>query len=302
MVLINIYKEYVAKKYFTHFWSFATFFNFCVAIITYVGPLLVAYYTLGFWLKESIYREQPEVTFKHEVLLILQGTSTVVGYSSFSNFNAFLGERLRTVNIKSREVDENRDGRNDFLEFTMETPLLQNEDIKSVKLFLFFDYQLHNYCSVQLESLALLQYDSGISGSAFYTDGDLVLKQKNPLPHKGTFNKFNEPIVDKSSSDADVLNIHSILRKYQERNLTTDFVGKYPTWVSGQSTSFKIDTKIYYPEQTILYRPGFWQLIKHGWIQYLSILFIFLFFVGHVKRFVYENRLVTVIVKKTHVD
>ena len=51
-------------------------------------------------MKESIYREQPEVTFKHEVLLILQGTSTVVGYSSFSNFNVFLGDRLRTVNIK----------------------------------------------------------------------------------------------------------------------------------------------------------------------------------------------------------
>ena len=35
--------------------------------------------------------------------------------------------------------------------------------------------------------------------------------------------------------------------------MTTDFVGKYPTWVSGQSASFKIDTRVYYPEQTILY-------------------------------------------------
>ena len=55
MVLINIYKEYVTKKYFTHFWSFATFFNFCVGIITYVGPLLVAYYTLGKTFQTSLY-------------------------------------------------------------------------------------------------------------------------------------------------------------------------------------------------------------------------------------------------------
>ena len=51
-------------------------------------------------MKESIYREQPEVKFRHEVLLILQGTSTVVGYSSFANFNGILGNKLRAVTIK----------------------------------------------------------------------------------------------------------------------------------------------------------------------------------------------------------
>ena len=50
------------------------------------------------------------------------------------------------------------------------------------------------------------------------------------------------------------------------------------------------------------YRPGLWQLLKMAWIQYLAILFIFLFVFGHVKTFVFENQLVNTIVKKVHTD
>jgi len=51
------------------------------------------------------------------------------------------------------------------------------------------------------------------------------------------------------------------------------------------------------------YRPGFWQLIKMAWIQYLAILLIFLFVFGRVKRFVFENQVVTTVplkIEKEH--
>ena len=53
----------------------------------------------------------------------------------------------------------------------------------------------------------------------------------------------------------------------------------------------------------ISYRPGFWQLIKMAWIQYLAILFIFLFLFRRVKRFVFENQVVTTVpmmIEKEH--
>lgn len=53
------------------------------------------------------------------------------------------------------------------------------------------------------------------------------------------------------------------------------------------------------------YRPGFWQLIKMAWIQYLAILFIFLFLFDRVKRFVFENQVVTTVpmkIEKEHLD
>lgn len=48
----------------------------------------------------------------------------------------------------------------------------------------------------------------------------------------------------------------------------------------------------------IRYQPGFWQLIKMAWIQYLAILFIFLFLFHRVKRFVFENQVVTTVPMK----
>jgi len=47
MAMFNIYTQYVTKKYYTHFWSFATIFFVFIGILTYVGPLLIAYFSLG---------------------------------------------------------------------------------------------------------------------------------------------------------------------------------------------------------------------------------------------------------------
>jgi len=76
-------------------------------------------------------------------------------------------------------------------------------------------------------------------------------------------------------------------------------------WTSGRAAGqpFVIQGTIFYPEETIMYRPGFWQLIKMAWIQYLAILFIFLFLFDRVKRFVFENQVVTTVpmmIEKEH--
>lgn len=41
----------------------------------------------------------------------------------------------------------------------------------------------------------------------------------------------------------------------------------------------KITAEILYARQPINYRPGFWEEIKWAWMQYLSILVIFIYFV-----------------------
>ena len=45
--------------------------------------------------------------------------------------------------LQSREVDENGDGRFDYLDFNLEMPINGNEDVRSVQLLLFFHYKLH---------------------------------------------------------------------------------------------------------------------------------------------------------------
>ena len=73
---------------------------------------------------------------------------------------------------------------------------------------------------------------------------------------------------------------------------------------------------IYYPEQTIRYpamslwlfdenrfvfvslttltfRPGFWEVVKQAWIQYLAVLVIFVFIFHYIKLFVFQNQIIT---------
>ena len=67
-------------------------------MLTYFLPCEIA----GFWLKESSYREQPDVRFKHEILLIVQGNTpgSFLAYSTFQNFNQLLQQNLRIPLIK----------------------------------------------------------------------------------------------------------------------------------------------------------------------------------------------------------
>lgn len=38
------------------------------------------------------------------------------------------------------------------------------------------------------------------------------------------------------------------------------------------------------------YRPGFWEMIKFAWIQYVSVLLIFLWVFQHIQTFIFQNQ------------
>ena len=65
---------------------------------------MIHFIFLGFWLKESTYREQPEVHFKHDLIVIAQGTGvdSLVTYSTFQNYNNLMGDHVRIPYIQVR--------------------------------------------------------------------------------------------------------------------------------------------------------------------------------------------------------
>ena len=66
----------------------------------------------------------------------------------------------------------------------------------------------------------------------------------------------------------------------------------YSQWESGSGTNFTIQLNLRYPIQTITYTPGFWQLIKFAWIQYLAILIVFYTVLRWVQSFVFLNQII----------
>lgn len=60
----------------------------------------------GMWIKEADYREQPDIHYKHKMMLFLRGsslTNTELVYSTFPYYNFLLQNNLRIPTIKVYE-------------------------------------------------------------------------------------------------------------------------------------------------------------------------------------------------------
>ena len=113
--------------------------------------------------------------------------------------------------------------------------------------------------------------------------GDLGVVQRQPLAHKGRDERFSGDIFDQKSVFAESFDFAEVLMEYHKRNGTGGLLGprfailiirtsfftvtvkldnEYSLWRRGSSSGlpFTADITINYPEQTLSYKPGFWQV------------------------------------------
>lgn len=271
-----------------------------LAALTYLPPLLVAYRSHGFWLKRSSYAEQPRVRFRHEVLLVAllrdEGGASLA-WSSFPACNRLLGARLRLPLLSAQEEDTNQDGLMDRLNFRLELPLQSVEHVVGIQLLLTFNYQLHRMSTFVMQSMAFLQSFSPVPGSQVFVSGDLKLQQRQPLHHCGLDNRYNVSVVNGTSPFAQDYDLVNIVAAYRERNVTTVLSDPSPIWVVGRAPDepFVVQTIIRYPVEQIVYQPGFWEMIKFAWIQYVAVLLIFLWVFKRIKVFLFQHQVLTTV-------
>nr|XP_033797372.1 transmembrane protein 231 isoform X4 [Geotrypetes seraphini] len=196
--------------------------------------------------------------------------------------------------VKAREEDKNQDGKMDILHFKLELPLQPTEQVLSVQLILTFSYQLHKMSTFVMQSMGFLQYSSPVPGSKLYVNADLKLQQRQPLNHRGLDTRYNISVIDGTSPFASAYDLANIIAAYRDRNVTTVLSDFNPVWLVGRAAdSFVIDAVIRYPMEVISYQPGFWEMIKFAWIQYVSILLVFLWVFERIKIFVFQNQVLT---------
>ncbi|XP_029414455.1 transmembrane protein 231 isoform X2 [Nannospalax galili] len=104
-------------------------------------------------------------------------------------------------------------------------------------------------------------------------------------------------VINGTSPFAHDYDLTRIVAAYQERNVTTVLSDPNPIWLVGRAAEapFVINAVVRYPVEVISYQPGFWEMIKFAWIQYVSILLIFLWVFERIKIFVFQNQVVTTI-------
>ena len=71
--------------------------------------------------------------------------------------------------------------------------------------------------------------------------------------------------------------------------LTIKLADEYSVWTTVSAT-------LRYPEQSLSYRQGFWQVIKWGWVQHVSLLLVFIYVNAAFKNFVFANQIVPTLI------
>ena len=194
--------------------------------------------------------------------------------------------------VASVDVDNNHDGKNGYLEATLSFPLEDDETVRSVNAFFFFDVKLRLFSRISVHGVANVQQQADFGASKLTVSGDLILVQKTNLPYKGTNNEFNATLIDETTSVSG-FDLNGLMESYTARNLSTVFVYNYNGWQEGESAEndFKLKISINYPKQQLRYEPGFLEEIKFAWMQYLSIFVIFFFIVDRLKTFIFQNQI-----------
>ncbi len=161
MALLTLHSIPLVREYQSTLISRASFFACFCFLLCVFAPFLVSYSSHGFWVKYSVHREQPDVRFKYQALLLARSSFGEVTWSTFSEYNSLTRPYLNFPSItvsfsllsyepfeinyveftfQTLERDENDDGLVDGLEISLE--LETNQTIQFVHLFLIFSYKL----------------------------------------------------------------------------------------------------------------------------------------------------------------
>ena len=234
----TVWSSPVSHLYTTSLVSRATIFHIVMTTLTLVPPLLMAYRSQGFWMRTATYREQPDIHFRHELVLVADTASgSQVGWSTFTAVNTFLVDKVRIPAITSREEDTNRDGLLDRLDIQVKMPVQPGEEVVRVSLLLVFHAELTKFSLVTMEGLASVEA-GGWPGSGLEVTADLGIRLTQPLSHRGRDTRYAGAPIPHDSEDPEDFNIARLMRDYAERNVSLRLENSHNHWTPGKGSRF----------------------------------------------------------------
>lgn len=172
MAVFDVFTQQVSYRYKSTVCSKATIILVIFSIFTVILPLIISYRSNGFWLKTDVYLEQPDVTFTHDYLLVIQTNFPHAPVHCRAQFSVTDIVQRHCV-FKSYQEDVNRDGKVDHLSVEVKVPLLKNESVYSVTLILTTDFRISDVCRFRMQSLLPVQHISALPGASLHVAADL---------------------------------------------------------------------------------------------------------------------------------
>uniref|UniRef100_T1K6L4 Transmembrane protein 231 n=1 Tax=Tetranychus urticae TaxID=32264 RepID=T1K6L4_TETUR len=189
MSLITLFSRPLIVHYKSSKISQATLFTIITWIINILYPWIIVYQTDGLWKKVDYFWEKPQVNFKYDLIMMAKLKNTSISsnqiiWSSFPQLNNQLDQKkIRIPFISNYESDLNNDDVYDQLDMKLVLPTEKTEKISSIKLILFFTYQLKVNMNLKMDSQLILESFTDEPPSKLSIIGDLKFLQKVPLPN-----------------------------------------------------------------------------------------------------------------------
>ena len=267
--------SFFSENYYIYHYSNSCSLAFIFMVILILFTILLPFFTnFGplekFWLPNTIFTDHPIVQFNDEffIELTFDDFSTARFYpSQLYDSNCLLSSSNFEVQDYSNKDIINIIKYKGHIQFIGDSH--NNNHVKSVKFFIFFDYYMTELVNIHLRSKAHLFYASSDPFSKIISDTELTLKQNKAItetyfiqePNTDyTLNEeINEVMVDPFNKDID--NYFILKKNY-------DFVYKEN---NPRSLDLDITINIPYYQDIIIKLPNYTN-IKNKWVLY-SILF-----------------------------
>ena len=98
MAFYTIFSHSIKTSYKTKLFSESTLFYILCIISNLLIPIVVIYKSDGLWRKVEFYREQPDINFKHNLILLLQLKDSYPGFKFWSTYS-HLNQAFRSDQI-----------------------------------------------------------------------------------------------------------------------------------------------------------------------------------------------------------
>lgn len=302
----EVHREPLYRRYYAKTFTGACCYTICFGFLLIFLPLIIAYNSSTFWLKDNIVYEQPAVKYRYQAIFQLSGINgdglpISLFYSTSNTINSLFGNHLRIPVVKSAELDDNRDGKVDRIEVNMQMPLKELEQVTGISAAFIHEVKLSDKARYIFDSLAYINYESATSLSSLNIDGDLMIRQTTSLYSKGGYrNPYeDDPLLSLSSDmSAYEASISYLASKASARNLTLNFQPNYiiPTrlgYVYKDNTLPTFNATIIQriPIQGIRYTPPVSETLKYAWIQYISFFAVISFLLFRLNSFIFRHQL-----------
>lgn len=313
--MVQVYAEPYVKRHYAGRCSAAWCLPFFGVVVAVIISFVLALSTGELWIKEHTFSAQPDVKFTYEVLLVLEtgvpGEERV--WSSVEALNELYYDQLVAVDVQATETDTNYDGKADLVDVKITSHGVA--PVHSVKLLMGFDYKLSGATALDMRTLAYVAHASPLAGAALHVDGELQLRQREPLPEGGRATTHRGaagspfaallPGVDGTTGLA-ALQLGGVFNQYLFRNETTVYDYAFPVWHAGSGGEFEVKARVRIPpHQEVKFRPGPLTVAKFGWVQIFAFLFPLLWLLSQALWVVYHyrvlyTRVVSDLSPKTH--